>query len=207
MKKVILSVAVAILGIVSVNAQFYIGGSLGYSSSTTKPEKGDKVTSYSYSIAPAVGYRFNDKLDLGIFVSVQNSASKTLMLLAGESIVPKTQTHSFTIAPYLRYSLFKFHKFNVLESATIFAGKTETEIETHFITVNVTEAKYISWGANIYPTVIYDLSNKVALFSNLNFLKFGFMQTNIKDGDTTTDFGFAFNADDILPAIGIMYKF
>ncbi|GHT77669.1 hypothetical protein AGMMS50262_19290 [Bacteroidia bacterium] len=210
MKKIILSTLIALLSIVSANAQFYIGGSFGYNSSTTKPEEGDKIKSSSFTISPEVGYHLNDKLELGLAVSVNPSTSNTIITVGRENIVTATKTQIFLAAPYLRYSLFKFNKFNVLGSVILIAGKgrTETEIENSIFGIgNATEIKYTIFGASIYPTVIYDLSNKVAVFSNLNFFKLGFSQTKIKDGNTTTDFSFALDANDILLTIGLMYKF
>ncbi|MDR0863802.1 MAG: porin family protein [Candidatus Symbiothrix sp.] len=201
MRKVILSIIVAFLGIVSANAQFYAGGSFGYNSSTTK---GDKNTTSSFSIAPMVGYRLNDKLDFGLSISA-NSYKSTSRVEGYDALyyAVKYKTQDFSVAPYLRYSMIKFGKFNILGSAGIFAGKGKMKQEI----LVVSEEKYTNWGASIYPTVIYDLSDKFAVFSNLNFFRLGFSQTKIEDGYTTTDFDFILNATDILPAIGVMYKF
>ncbi|MDR3046360.1 MAG: porin family protein [Bacteroidales bacterium] len=201
MKKVILSIVVAFLGIVLANAQFYAGGSFGYNSSTAKE---DKNTASSFSIAPTVGYRLNDKLDFGLSVSAKsyNSTSRMVGLDALYYTV-KYKTQDFSVEPYLRYSIIQFDKFNILGSAGIFAGKGKMNQET----LVISEEKYTNWGASIYPTVIYDLSDKFALFSHLNFFRLGFSQTKIEDGNTTTDFDFLLNAADILPAIGVRYKF
>jgi hypothetical protein len=210
MKKVILSTVVAVLGIMSASAQFYIGGSFGYNSSTTKPEEGDKIKSYSFTISPEIGYRFNDKLELGLAACVNPSTSNTIMSVAGDNIVITTKDQIFLVAPYLRYSLFKFNKFNVLGSAMLIGGKGKTKTETEnsiFGIGNTSEIKYTTFGASIYPTAIYDLSNKVAILSNLNFFKLGFSQTKIKDGNTTTDFSFTLDTYNFLPSIGLLYKF
>jgi hypothetical protein len=211
MKKLILSVVIALSGIVSTNAQIYVSGALGYSSSDIKTEEGDKYNAPSFSISPAVGYRFNDKLEIGLSVFAVSSTSISTMTFSENTIFIKTKTQNFVVGPYLRYSVFKFQRFSLLGSATIYAGKgkTETGPENNILGITISNIKIdqTNWGASIYPTLRYDLSNKIAIFSNLTLLQLGYSQTKIKDGHTTNNFDFIANATDIVPAIGVMYKF
>ncbi|MDR0863811.1 MAG: porin family protein [Candidatus Symbiothrix sp.] len=210
MKKVILSIVVALLGIVSVNAQFYVTGALGYSSSNTKTDDGGKLDSHSFTIAPAIGYYLNDKLEIGLSVVEQSTTSQPIMTLAGVYVFTETKTQMLSVAPYLRYSVFKFNKFSVLGSVSIYAGKGKIENKNASLYSGATETTKQTetvWGASIYPTLRYDLSNKIAIFSHLTFLQLGYSQTKIEDGHTTNNFDFIANATDIVPAIGVMYKF
>ena len=75
MKKVILAMFVAAFGVASVSAQYYVGGSLGYTSEKNDPKGGTKTSASSFSIAPEFGYSFDEKLDFGIslgFLSMDN---------------------------------------------------------------------------------------------------------------------------------------
>jgi hypothetical protein len=209
MKKISSIIVIASLSIVSVSAQWYIGGSLDFNNTTIKSEQEDKVTSSSFSISPEVGYRLNSKLEVGISVLANFSTSKTLVSwwdVEGnfiEKTEEKSKVREYYIAPYFRYSIVKFNKLNLLGHINIYTGTGEMNDGR----IMLSTKKYMSWGVNIYPVLIYDLSNKFALFSNLNFLNFGFSQTKIKDEDTTTGFSSTLDAYDILPSIGLLYKF
>lgn len=84
MKKLLLLAAVAICSL-SASAQFYYGGQLGFSRNAT-----DNIT--SLTIAPEVGYTFNDTWSLGGVLDYDYRYYKGI------------DTNIFEISPYARYN-------------------------------------------------------------------------------------------------------
>jgi len=212
MKKIILTVAIALSGIISINAQFNIGGSVNFNTSIMKPdmEDKDKEVSNSFSISPSIGYRLNEKWEVGISLTVNSFDSKQLMFLTdnegniGDMIVNESNTKESLIGTYVRYRIVKFNKFSVHGFFKVYAGRGESENSFLFSMGN---SNYTLWGANICPVLMFDLSNKFSILANVNFLNLGFSQSKIKNQHTTTEFNFIANTNDILPAIGLIYKF
>jgi len=211
MKKTILSIIIALSSIISVNAQFNIGGSVSFNTSIMKPEMGgDKEVSNSFSVSPSIGYRLNEKWEVGISLTINSFDSKQpLFSVSNEGnfvdmTVNETKAKEYFIETYVRYQLVRFNKFSIHGLFNVYAGKGESE-NTFFSLKENTD--YTLWGANICPVLMFDLSNKFSVFANLNFLNLGFSQYKIKGRHTTTEFNFITNINDILPAIGLIYKF
>ena len=192
MKKTILIMLVSVLCTGFVNAQVYLGGSLGFNTETEKPEIGDKTTTTSFSFAPEVGYSLSSKFDLGIALGISNSKTKVGTV--------ENKSNLWGIAPYARYSPVEFGKFSIWGQADLFIAGGERNLQ-----------KFTSFGLDIHPVLKYDLSDHFSLLANLNFLNFGFSQTKIKDGSTTTNFGLGIDSGDVVTlgaiSVGFVYKF
>lgn len=93
MKKIILFIFIAIATL-SVKAQgVYTGGSLGV-------WHNDDADRTSITIAPEVGYNFNEKWSLGVALDYTH---ETLKITDSK----KATINKFAIAPYVRYSYFE----------------------------------------------------------------------------------------------------
>jgi hypothetical protein len=211
MKKLLLSISIALSGVISANAQFIVGGSVSFNTSAISYSETGKDTekASSFSITPSIGYRLNDKWEIGLSATVNNSDSKQPLLLFDNDgnlagiVVWETDTKEYLINPYVRYLIVKFNKFGVHGLFNIFAGKGKTE--GSFLSTANTE--YTVWGANIRPVLMFDLSNRFTIVSNLDFFNLGFSQNKMKEKYTTTAFDFIVNTKDILPSIGFIYRF
>ena len=210
MKKIILTITVILLSAVCAKAQFNIGGSASFNISTINPEsEEDKEVSNSFSISPSVGYQLSEKWEVGISLAFNNSDSKLPLFLddgqgnIGNLIVYESKTKEYRISPYVRYLIVKSNKFSLHGFFNVYAGVGK--VETDFIFTNGND--YTLWGANICPVLMFDLSNKFTLFANLDLFNLGFSQNKMKNKHTTTEFNFKVDTNDILPAIGVIYKF
>lgn len=191
MKKILILTVVTLLA-VSVNAQYYIGGSIGFGSATSKPEIGEKSTASSFIIAPEFGYNITNKVDIGVALSFENSKRD----VNGTDV----KSNEWGVSPYVRYNLIQFGNLNVLGKAALFAGGGKDG-----------EQKYTGFGLNISPMLTYTLSDKFDLFTGLNFLGLGFEQVKYKDAYTNTGFGLNVNSNNAINTgdvtIGFVYKF
>jgi len=218
MKKVILSIVISLSGVISANAQFYIGGSfsLNVSSQNIKELDEPANTSYSFGLSPEIGYSLNKKMDIGLSVLIGTSSSKNSGLgidpngyLVGSTIT--SDSKSFQISPYFRYSFIKWKRFNLLGSVNMYTYTSETN-DKYLSMEFERKSKQTNWGVNICPVLTYNLSEKWALLSTLNFFRLGFSHIKM-DVDyplSTTfynSFDLGFSSYDLLPSIGIIYKF
>jgi len=219
MKKIILSIVIALSSITAVYAQFYIGGSLDLKVGSQSIKQLDEPanTSYSFGLSPEIGYSINKKMDIGLSFGLETSSSKsTGMGLDSNgnwvSYTNASNTKSFQISPYFRYSLVKWKRFNLLGSINAQLSSAKTRSENSSFWESSSESKQTSWGVTIHPVLIYNLSDKWALFSDLNFFRLGFSRIKM-DSDrplmTTmySNFDLGFSSYDLLPAIGLIYKF
>lgn len=104
MKKVFLTLALVLTTVVA-SAQWYVGGSLGFS-------KHDKDT--KYEIAPEVGYKLNDKWTVGAEV-LFGIAKDQVLTIEDEAFVYDQTT--FGIAPYARYTFLTAGEFSMFAEA------------------------------------------------------------------------------------------
>ncbi|MDR0863457.1 MAG: hypothetical protein LBO74_00815 [Candidatus Symbiothrix sp.] len=201
MKKTVLIMFVAFLGLAYANAQTYVGGSLGIGSTTNKPKSGEKTTTSSFSFNPEVGYSLDEKSDIGI------------ELLFGTKKEGKAKTSAYGASPYFRYSIAEFGQFAILGKASLYVLGDKSKANS-----SADELKSTAFGLGVTPILAYNLSDRIVLLANLNFLGLNFNQTSRKSGDydlgTSTNFGLGIDTDDIVNiggnegiTIGFAYKF
>lgn len=194
--KRILFVVILVCAGMAANAQFYLGGSLGFDISSDKTDNGDKIgTTLSFGILPDFGYSFNEKWDLGITAGYRMSQYKP----NGQDATDKT--NAFGVAPYARYSFVEFGKFKaMLKGELYFTGMED-----------VHEVKTSNFGLNITPVLGFNLSNHFILLANLNFCSLNFDYEKIKDGNATTSFNLGFDTNDLMNTgffqVGFAYIF
>jgi len=217
MKKVFLTALIALSGIISAHGQCYLGGSLSLdvSSQSVNQLANTANPSYSFSLSPEIGYNLNEKMDIGLSFSIGTSSSKISnigMSYDGTWVEVKNEsnTKSYRISPYFRYSIIKWKKFNLLGSINVYASTDK--IKYSYSDEILKDTKQTSFGTSIYPVLIYYLSNKWALLANLNFFRFGFSRIKIDTDspETTTienDFNLGLTTENLLPAIGLIYRF
>ena len=220
MKSKALSIAIALCGIISANAQLYVGGSLNVSVGSQRVKQLDNKTnpSYSFSLSPEIGYNLSEKTAIGLSFSLGSSSSKNSNLgLSPDGtwigVTNKFNAKSFQISPYFRYSLFKWKKINLLGTASVYAGKVENKNEySYYQEEIVNKTKQTYWGMNVHPVLIYNLSGKWAIVSHLTFISFGFTQVKSDTNNPSVikienNYYLGLSTENVLPSIGIIYQF
>jgi hypothetical protein len=232
MKKTILTVAIALLTGTSANAQYYIGGSFSFSNSFSKVNevKGSSEPSYSLSISPEIGYQLNEKTAIGLSLSAAFSSTKQPnvgwdihdnVIVRG---VSETKSDYFAVAPYIRYSLFKWKKFDLLGMANVFVSTETRKLDSvysyeyehefgsgsHYAELRG-KVKTTALGAGFHPVLLYNLSNKLTLLSHLNLfgVAVSYERQKIGENDYTRagiGYDLGFNTRNVLPTIGFIYK-
>lgn len=150
MKKVILSIALVVF-CMSVQAQVYVGGTLGLSSQKTNTGTRNEKTSI-YSISPEIGYKFNDASSLGFAFSAALSKYDFNNL-------PDEQILMFI--PYYRNVFAKVGNIKLFSECQLGIGR-----------LNLDDSHCSVWGANLGPGIIVDLSDKVQLIGRSTLIQY-----------------------------------
>ena len=180
MKKIILSAIVAVASL-SASAQVFVGGALGFQS--TKANKDAKANS-AFTLAPEVGYTFNENWEAGIALGMQFKNNKQGNTIGGDI--------------YGRYHYLKtgiaslFVELNAGIDAVKGAGEG-AQTGTIF-------------GFGIKPGVKIALSDKVALVAKTGLLGAEFANEKAQAlGYNKT--GFAIGVNNVNIDLGVYYSF
>ena len=182
MRNVLLTVAFVLATFISANAQFYLGGSLSLENSYA----GESKT--SLWIQPTIGYYINNKFDVGVDFgfNAYNGPSETKLSM-------------FFLEPYARYSFFQIGRFEVLAKGS--AG---------LISLDNSTLKSTRFRLYASPILTYNLTDKIVLFTQLDFFSFSFALDFPKDGDLSYSFHLGASNNLVNTSnfpIGFYYKF
>lgn len=197
---------VAAFAAVSMNAQYYIGGTIGFTSSSDKTTPGQEKTATGFTIAPEFGMKLDDKLGWGIQVGFGTTKNKTEYVgtMAGTPSVEFTQS-TIEVSPYLRYQIVQWGKANFFVDGGIDLG--------------FTSQKDMKSGMNLglfaSPGVAYNVSDNWSLVARINdVFTLGYTKGMVPDvagaPDAPTNFRIGAGLDDfVLGALtfGIYYNF
>lgn len=174
MKKILFAVA-GILASMTVSAQVWVGGSLGFASRSydlgNSPVKvKSEANEIGINFSPTIGYTINEKMDAGIELTFNNVSN-----LGG---VKDSIATSFGASPFVRFNFFQSGKISFLAQASIdFYNNT-----SKYVVGNENfEEKNTSLGAYVSPLIKYQVTDHIALVAK--FAKLGL--TKIKDKSTS----------------------
>jgi hypothetical protein len=151
MKKILMTMAAALMA-VTMNAQnMYVGGSLGYS---TTSQDGTTLDT-RFSLIPEFGVSFNDKMGVGVEIGYSSDKDE-------QSHAPNTVTEStFKFAPYFRYTALKLGNVSVFGDGQFSYATTKTETKAK--NGNTNDQTVNNWGLYVKPGIAYNLNEKFAL--------------------------------------------
>ena len=175
MKKIMMTL-VAIAMATTMNAQWYVGGTVGYN--YTK-DKNTDVKSHTFMIMPEVGYNLNEKWAVGGKIGY------------GYSKQGDAKSHEFIINPYARYTFVKLDKVNFF---------VDGGFEYNYVKVADDSAN--GFGISFKPGVAVNLNEKVSFVAHIG--NFGWASAKPKNAKsvqsvdlglnmTSVDFGLYFN--------------
>ena len=197
MKKIMMTLA-ALAVAATMNAQGYIGGSLGLDFQNKLVDKdGKDATGMFFQIKPEVGYNLDDKSSVGIVLGfgVTNNGSK--MSFNGVNFAGlKTDKRAiqFQVAPYYRYKFVQFDKVDLFIDAMVSFQYTKYD-----------EWNNTTFGIGVRPGVAFNASDKISFVAKLGDGLF-FESSKDKDVDAVSHFGLNANTLAALK-IGMYYNF
>lgn len=206
MKKILMTLVAAFVS-VSMSAQYYVGGGVGFRTGTTTNEvttAGIKTStdlkSNGFSIVPEIGMKLDNKMAIGVALAYANSKSE---------YNPTTtyKVNEFEIAPYFRYTLATWGNLSLFTDAQfrVLTGK-ETIETTGAADV---ETKINEWGLFIIPGISYQLNDKFNFVAKLGS-GLGYANTKRENESTnvvrkTSDLGLSANSLGL--TFGMYYNF
>jgi outer membrane protein W len=208
MKKTTLALALALatLSAKSQKGSYYVGGNVGFNSTTSSTENasGEKVDGArftSWSLSPEVGTFLTDHLQLGIGVTLQGTK-----LDARTNIENITRTSQTGATLYSRY-FFGTGNFRPFVGVNVFVlpGKEKTTLGPL-----TTEEKLMSFGANLNAGFAYGLSSRVAVVGSFGALGFTQNVSEVKGSgikNRETNFGLDAGSLGNRFTIGVYYTF
>ncbi|MBP5381272.1 MAG: porin family protein [Bacteroidaceae bacterium] len=197
------------------DGKFYMGGTLGFTWSSMKPNGGAKSSGASFKINPELGYKLSKKVSVGLqvgyshgyaafggidfndFKSIANAVISTAADIASDN---NMKLNSMRVAPYVRYNFLQAGKFGMFVEGGI--GYIYVKGDGNMLILNDPKLNVIE--VNIRPGISVQLAKNVDLVAKVGSL--GFIHGKEKGTDVKiTRFGLDVDTYNIL--FGLNYRF
>ena len=200
MKKILLTLALAAFAF-TANAQFVIGGNIGFSHDADYDDNytalyGSQANT-DITILPKVGYQLNDDMQIGAQLGWNYNYTRNY--LGAKDSYTSTPQSAIVIAPYFRSNLLKWKKFNVFCEAAIsfelgLESKTHTFVNGSEVTGSPVKNgdNYTSFGIGVVPGLNYAFSNSFSMDIYVNLASIYWNATSY-DGHADHEWGFGAN--------------
>lgn len=187
LKKVFLTMTIALMGVTAIHAQLVIGGSLGVGGEIgSKTVVNDLITkkgsnTFNFSFVPRVGVRLiSDKLELGVALDLHYNETMTYVVKSDKKSFEKNLLDPDFVVyvnPYARYLFLNKGWFNLGVEGVVNLGwgiaMADKQFENGYIsakaaeTYNKAQKDYIAenkptdfrWGVNIRPVMVFNLTD------------------------------------------------
>lgn len=176
MKKLVLTITFVVMAVITCNAQFYVGGNLGYSSSSSSTKTSYGSQSYEskndgYSdlvFSPKVGFFINSKMSVGVSFSYNPYTDKRYSSKTVDQTEIDYKYKSWSVNPYLRYTVAQVGNLSIMAEVSAGIHGDNPTVKTGKISSD--SAKISGYSFGLVPVVSYKLSNKFSLETYVNFL-------------------------------------
>ena len=190
MKKIMMTLA-AVAVAATMNAQMYIGGTVGYGSTVSKTST-IETTRNQFTIAPEWGMAIDDKLGVGVaFAYTTGSVESKWIGDGADPAAVRTKPSSSTVAlrPYLRYQAFQVGKLNVfVDGGVNFAISKDKEVGIDQNGKIYDNKAGMDLGLFVTPGIAYNVNDKWSIVAKLNdMFAFTYSKGQVADLDGTPD--------------------
>ena len=196
MKKVLLTLVLAFAGIISANAQLWLGGSMAFNTNKYEDTRGTY-----YFLGPEVGYSFGN---WSVATALGYSSGITSHI-GGQT--NKYIVNAFYVMPYVRYNVCSIEKFNFfLDGAFDFIGWRDKYNLDGFISYG--RDLQTTWQAGIKPGIAFHPTKKWTAVFHLGFI--GYSKGSLGGIDNFPfpyDPGFSVDFSASTATFGLYYNF
>ncbi len=176
MKKIMMTLA-AVCVAATMNAQVYVGGSLGFGTTSH-----DGNSSTSFKILPEIGYNLDENWAVGITVGYSQDKDYA-----------DVKNKMFQVSPYARYTFAKFDKVNLFVDGAV-----------DYLHYDYDGAKSNGFGVGLKPGVAVNLNDKLSFVSHLGFLGYEYRKADADGAKAYNTFGFDLSNN---ISFGLYYNF
>ena len=180
MKKLFSLIAVAFVAM-SVNAQVYVGGSLGIDAWSSQKNAGDRSET-TFSILPEVGYNLNDEWAVGTVIGYVSDK------WTGVNGISES---AFTFNPYARYTYLK-------------AGKVSLFVDGGVDFTTASKADWNELAIGLKPGLAVSLSDNISFVSHLGFIGYDVYNPD-GDDNNISKFGLDLSGNNL--TFGLYFNF
>lgn len=180
MKKLFSLIAVAFVAM-SVNAQVYVGGSLGINAWSSQKNAGDRSET-TFTILPEVGYNLNDEWAVGTVIGYVSDK------WTGVNGISES---AFTFNPYARYTYLK-------------AGKVSLFVDGGVDFTTASKADWNELAIGLKPGLAVSLSDNISFVSHLGFIGYDVLNPD-GDDNNTSKFGLDLSGNNL--TFGLYFNF
>ena len=184
MKK-IFAVALVAMMTMTVNAQVYVGGGVGFQ---TTSQDGNSET--FFKLVPEIGYNLDENWAVGIALGYGHS--KNTVSANGVDVSVKTDV--FSINPYARYTFAKFDKVNLFVDGTVDYLHTDNAGD-----------KNNTFSIGLKPGVAVNLNDKLSFVAHAGFLGYQNSKDDYEGAKAANTFGFDLDGSNL--SFGVYYNF
>lgn len=174
MKKIMMTLA-AVAVAATMNAQVYVGGTLGFKSIS---QDGNSAT--AFTINPEVGYNLDENWAVGIDLGYSTS---NIALEDGifDGKLDKS-VNTFSINPYARYTFVKLDKVNFFFDGIVSYAHTDAGV------------KYNTFGINFQPGVAVNLNDNISFVAKLGQIGYTTSKADTDGAKAVNEFDFTLNS-------------
>ena len=184
MKK-IFAIALVAMMTMTVNAQVYVGGGVGFQ---TTSQDGNSET--FFKLVPEIGYNLDENWAVGIAVGY--GEHKTT--LKSGNLKTTAKVKAFEIAPYARYTFAKFDKVNLFVDGTVDYLHTDNAGD-----------KNNTFSIGLKPGVAVNLNDKLSFVAHAGFLGYQNSKDDYEGAKAANTFGFDLDGSNL--SFGVYYNF
>lgn len=187
----------------TMNAQVYVGGNIGVSS-VSEPAGDGTETTTKVSFSPEVGYMFNDKMGVGMQLTIGTQGEVSALNSNGDYSKKTPTTIGF--APYFRYKFVNSDNLDVFVDAQVFYENTNVTKYGNSYYSNATN----TFGFAIKPGVAYKATDHISFVAKVGLLGFKSSKPDIDGAKATNTFNFMVGSDTFSNStlsFGIFYNF
>ncbi|MCR4853128.1 MAG: porin family protein [Prevotella sp.] len=214
MKKRLIILVALVACIATAQAQVYVGGSVGFTTSKIDNGGADKSGS-SFKLIPDIGYKMDDNLSIGVMlgyshglcsfgsisVSDVKSALSSVASIYGDINDEDMKLNSFTVAPYLRYSALRFGNaaffFEGYVGYSNIKSDSTPSLSSGDSSYGGSETSFNAFELGVRPGISYSLGSKVDVICKLGAV--GFVSAKEKESDMKiTRFGVSLDSYNVL---------
>jgi len=181
-------------------SKILLGGSVGFDITGTKYKRDKKSvedpSQFTYSIAPKVGFYVSNKVSIGL----EGGFSSSFFTIPKGDDNPekiKYTNNGWQIGAFTRFNVVETERLSLLLEIGGGYGENKENLK-----VGKTTDEFNLWSfyrIDLLPVLSYNLSNRMSVEANFDFLRLGFRSWTLKhtddNNDTYTHFGIGYNSN------------
>ena len=230
MKKTLLAAVMAVFAM-TASAQIYVGGQIGFTSSSVKVySDGDSKSGTSFKILPEVGYKLNENWAVGLQVgysqgitsfgtfdvndlrSLAHTAVGSVLDVLGNSDLTDVKLNSFRVAPYARFTFLKAGNFDFFLEGGVAYTNIKAKNLGNIVRILDEDPTVNALEIGIRPGIIFNVTKNAQVVAKIGNLGYQFAKLNL--GSDASDagvkpsinrFGIDIDGDDM--SLGFNYQF